>query len=40
MQDFSKSWKDQELYLKYGLTEQEIAYIETIVLPTKELENE
>ena len=28
LQDFSKSWTDEELYAKYKLTEDEIAYIE------------
>ena len=31
MQDFSKSWTDAELYKKYGLTEEEIDFIETHV---------
>jgi site-specific DNA-methyltransferase (adenine-specific) len=29
IQDFSKSWTDLELYEKYGLTEEEIKYIES-----------
>lgn len=33
MQDFSKPWTDEELYKKYGLTEEEIAYIEKMVRP-------
>ncbi len=33
MQDFSKPWTDEELYAKYGLTEEEIAYIEKMVRP-------
>ncbi|MFC0820933.1 Eco57I restriction-modification methylase domain-containing protein [Moraxella marmotae] len=40
MQDFSKSWTDKELYAKYELTDDEIAYIEMMVLPNKELGNE
>ncbi|OOR91047.1 restriction endonuclease [Moraxella caviae] len=36
-QDFSKPWTDKELYEKYGLSDDEIAYIETMVLPNKEL---
>lgn len=28
LQDFSKSWTDEELYAKYGLTEDEINFIE------------
>lgn len=30
MQDFSKSWSDQELYNKYQLTQEEIDFIESI----------
>lgn len=33
MQNFSKPWTDAELYKKYGLTEEEIAYIEKMVRP-------
>ncbi|MFK8376798.1 Eco57I restriction-modification methylase domain-containing protein [Capnocytophaga canimorsus] len=33
MQDFSKPWTDAELYAKYGLTQEEIAYIEKMVRP-------
>lgn len=33
MQDFSKPWSDEELYAKYGLTEDEIAFIESMVKP-------
>lgn len=32
-QDFSKSWTDAELYRKYGLTDEEIAFIESIIKP-------
>ncbi|UNU74251.1 Eco57I restriction-modification methylase domain-containing protein [Moraxella nasovis] len=39
MQDFSKSWTDDELYQKYGLSDDEIAFIEKMVRPM-ELENE
>jgi site-specific DNA-methyltransferase (adenine-specific) len=35
MQDFSKSWSDEELYKKYNLTEEEINFIESI---TREME--
>jgi len=31
MQDFSKSWTDQELYKRCGLTEEEIGYIESTI---------
>lgn len=33
MQDFSKPWTDEELYRKYGLTQEEIAFIEKMVRP-------
>lgn len=31
MQDFSKSWTDKELYQKYNLSDEEIAFIESMV---------
>ena len=33
MQDFSKPWTDEMLYKKYGLTKDEIAFIESMVCP-------
>ena len=33
MQDFSKSWTDTKLYEKYGLTDEEIAFIESMIKP-------
>jgi len=39
MQDFSESWTDEKLYKKYGLTEDEIAFIESMIRPM-ELNNE
>jgi hypothetical protein len=33
VQDFSKSWTDSELYAKYGLSNEEIAFIEAIIKP-------
>ena len=33
IQDFSKPWTDAELYAKYGLTEEEIAFIESMIKP-------
>ena len=33
MQDFSKPWTDAELYAKYKLTEDEIAFIESMIKP-------
>lgn len=32
-QDFSKVWTDADLYAKYGLTEGEIAFIESMIKP-------
>lgn len=32
-QDFDKEWTDEKLYRKYGLTAEEIAYIEKMVRP-------
>ncbi|MRJ10508.1 restriction endonuclease [Ornithobacterium rhinotracheale] len=32
-QDFSEEWTDEELYKKYGLTKEEINYIESMVRP-------
>lgn len=33
MQDFSKVWTDEELYKKYKLTGEEIAFIESMIRP-------
>jgi site-specific DNA-methyltransferase (adenine-specific) len=33
LQDFSKPWTDEELYAKYGLTDEEIAFIESMIRP-------
>lgn len=33
MQDFSKPWTDEELYAKYGLTKDEIDFIESMIKP-------
>jgi len=33
IQDFSKPWTDEELYAKYGLTADEIAFIEQMIRP-------
>ena len=32
-QDFSKPWTDEELYKKYGLTDEEIQFIESMIRP-------
>ena len=33
LQDFSKPWTDEELYSKYGLTQEEIDFIESMIRP-------
>lgn len=33
IQDFEQSWTDEKLYKKYGLTEEEIAFIESMIRP-------
>ena len=33
LQDFSKPWKDDELYRKYDLTDEEIDFIESMIRP-------
>lgn len=40
IQDFSKPWTDKELYAKYGLTETEINFIESMIKPMKTAEGE
>lgn len=32
-QDFSKPWTDEELYKKYGITDEEIAFIDSMIRP-------
>jgi site-specific DNA-methyltransferase (adenine-specific) len=32
-QDFTKPWTDEELYAKYGLTQEEIDFIESMIRP-------
>ena len=33
LQDFSKTWTDNELYRKYDLTDEEITFIESMIRP-------
>ena len=33
LQDFSEEWTDEKLYAKYGLTDEEIAFIESMFRP-------
>lgn len=35
MQDFNEVWTDEKLYAKYGLTEEEKAYIESTIKPVE-----
>lgn len=35
MQDFTKEWTDNELYTKYGLTQEEIDFIENMIRATE-----
>jgi len=36
LQDFNESWTDEKLYKKYGLTKDEIAFIESMIRPMSE----
>jgi len=33
MQDFTETWTDEKLYKKYGLTQEEITFIESMIRP-------
>lgn len=33
MQDFTKSWTDEELYAKYELSQEEIDFIDSMIRP-------
>ena len=33
VQDYSKPWTDKELYNKYGISQEEIAFIESMIRP-------
>lgn len=33
VQDFSKVWTDEELYKRYGLTDEEIVFVEATIKP-------
>jgi site-specific DNA-methyltransferase (adenine-specific) len=33
VQDFTEEWTDEKLYKKYGITEGEIAFIESMIRP-------
>lgn len=32
-QDFSKPWTDEALYVKYGLTDKEVEFIDSMIKP-------
>jgi len=32
-QDFNEKWSDEKLYKKYGITEDEIKFINTLIRP-------
>lgn len=32
-QDFSKTWTDEKLYAKYGLSDEEIKFVEWMIRP-------
>ena len=44
IQDFTQSWTDEKLYAKYGITEEEIVFIESMIrpmdVPTNESDDE
>jgi site-specific DNA-methyltransferase (adenine-specific) len=33
IQDFTEEWTDEKLYAKYGLTQEEIDFIESMIRP-------
>ena len=39
MQNFEESWSDENLYQKYGLTKEEIAFIDSMIRPMDLLKN-
>lgn len=39
VQEFSESWSDEKLYKKYGLTTEEIAFIESMIRPMDLIQN-
>jgi site-specific DNA-methyltransferase (adenine-specific) len=40
LQDFSEPWTDEKLYKKYGLTEEEIGFIESMIKPMSDTDND
>lgn len=39
VQDWDRLWTDQDLYAKYGITNKEIAFIESMVRPMGQAED-
>ncbi|WP_017668189.1 Eco57I restriction-modification methylase domain-containing protein [Sandarakinorhabdus sp. AAP62] len=39
IQDWSKAWTDDELYKKYGITDEEVAFIERLVRPMGDVDD-
>jgi site-specific DNA-methyltransferase (adenine-specific) len=39
IQDFNEVWTDEKLYKKYGLTKDEIAFIESMIRPMENSQN-
>jgi hypothetical protein len=35
LQDFTRKWTDEDLYEKYGFTDDEITFIESMIKPMK-----
>ena len=33
IQDFTKPWTDEELYAKYGFSDEEISFIDAMIRP-------
>ena len=40
MQDFNEPWTDEKLYKKYGLTNDEIAFIDSMIRPMNLTQND
>jgi len=36
MQDFSKSWSDDDLYMRYGISKKQVRFIESLVRPAED----
>ena len=38
MQTWNRVWTDAELYKKYGFTKEEIAFVESMIRPMREVD--